>query len=182
MEKLILSDLYRYTSRTDKKAFFASFIRIPGFRFSFFYRKVKSHSKYSFWGIVYRYFFNRYTFKYGFQIPKEVSIGKGLQIMHFGSIVVNSQTIIGDNCYLSHGITIGKTNRGKKQGVPTIGNQVYLGAGAAIVGGITIGDNVMVAPNAFINFDVPSNSLVIGNPGVIISKEDATHQYLVNLV
>jgi serine O-acetyltransferase len=75
-------------------------------------------------------------------------------------------------------VTIGQTNRGKNKGTPTIGNKVWIGTNAVIVGNIRIGDNVMIAPNAFVNISVPSNSLVIGNPASILHREDATDGYI----
>ena len=63
-----------------------------------------------------------------------------------------------------------------------IGNRVWIGVNATVVGHITIGDDVMIAPNAFVNFDVPSHSVVIGNPGRIISRDHATEGYVVNPV
>lgn len=63
-------------------------------------------------------------------------------------------------------------------GSPTIGNRVFVGINATIVGNIKIGDDVLIAPNTFVNFDVPSHSVVIGNPGVIHHKENATVGYI----
>ena len=85
---------------------------------------------------------------------------------------------IGDNLNIAAGVTIGKTNRGDKMGVPTIGNKVWIGTNAVIVGKITIGDDVLIAPNAYVNFDVPSHSVVIGNPAVIHEREEATKGYI----
>ena len=62
---------------------------------------------------------------------------------------------------------------GKRQGVPTLKNHIYIGANASIVGGITIGNDVLIAANSFVDFDVPDNSLVIGNPCIIKHKENA---------
>jgi serine O-acetyltransferase len=62
-------------------------------------------------------------------------------------------------------VTIGQTNRGKKAGCPKIGNRVFIGAGAVLVGKIVVGDDVIIAPNAYVTIDVPCNSMVIGNPG-----------------
>jgi len=64
------------------------------------------------------------------------------------------------------------------KGNPTIGNKVWIGAGAVIVGKINIGSNVLIAPNAFVNVDVPDNSLVIGNPCKIFPKENPCEGYL----
>ena len=129
-------------------------------------------------GFLYRVFLHLDGHFYGFQIPPSTQIGKGLYIGHWGTIVVNARTTIGDYCNLSPGVTIGQTNRGKNKGTPTIGNRVWIGTNAVIVGNISIGDNVMIAPNAFVNVSVPSNSLVIGNPASILHREDATDGYI----
>ena len=97
-------------------------------------------------------------------------------------MVINPKTIIGKNCNIAQGVTIGQTNRGKSIGVPKIGNEVWIGANAVIVGGITIGDNVLIAPNAYVNMDVPSNSVVVGNPAQIIPNENATDGYINNKI
>ena len=76
------------------------------------------------------------------------------------------------------GCTIGRENRGKRKGAPQIGNCVSVGINSTIVGNIKIGNNVLIAPNSFVNFDVPDNSVVIGNPGVIHHKENATEGYI----
>jgi len=120
----------------------------------------------------------RYGIKYGYQIPHNTEIGEGLYLGHFGTIVINENAKIGKNFTITHGITIGQANRGRLKGCPTIGNNVWLGTGAVIVGNINIGSNVLVAPNSFVNSDVPSNSLVIGNPAKIVSKENPTEGYI----
>jgi len=66
----------------------------------------------------------------------------------------------------------------RKQGTPNIGNKVWIGTNAVIVGKITIGDDVLIAPNAYVNFDVPSHSIVIGNPGKIHFRNNATEGYI----
>ena len=79
---------------------------------------------------------------------------------------------------ISTGVVIGRVNTGKKEGCPTIGNEVWIGANSVIVGKIKIGNNVLIAPNAYVNFDVPDNSIVIGNPGVIHYKDNPTKGYI----
>jgi serine O-acetyltransferase len=181
MNQLIKSDLYRYFAKTDFKTFCLCW-RIPGFRYTFFMRKVASHKVNTVRGIIYRVFFKRYGLKYGFQIPAKTKIGKGFCIFHFGNIVVNPDVVIGKNCTINSSAVIGETNRGIKKGSPLLGDQVYLGSGSVVVGKITIGNNVLIAPNAYVNFDVPSNNIVIGNPGKIIPNENATEGYIFNLV
>ncbi|WP_199708128.1 serine O-acetyltransferase [Algoriphagus lacus] len=105
---------------------------------------------------------------YGIQIPHITKIGKGLFIGHYGAIVVSNEAVIGDNCNLAQGSTIGRINKGPRKGAPKIGNRVWIGANAVLVGNISIGDNVLIAPLSFVNFDVPANSMVLGNPAQII--------------
>ena len=69
---------------------------------------------------------------------------------------------------------------GKKRGVPVIGDNVCMNANSIVIGGVKIGNNVLIAPGAFVNFDVPDNSMVIGNPGTIIQKDSSpTAKYIV---
>jgi serine O-acetyltransferase len=111
----------------------------------------------------------RYTYKFGISIPHRTQIGSGLYIGHFGGIVVNEQATIGKNCNLSHGVTIGQANRGRNKGCPIIGDNVYIGPGAKIVGAVTIGNNVAVGANCVVTRDIPDNAVVVGVPGRVIS-------------
>ncbi|WP_353720818.1 serine acetyltransferase [Dyadobacter sp. 676] len=175
-------DLFRSAGRTGTKAFLSRLLFNYPFRFIAFFRLSQKYSKSSPLGMLYRLLYRRYGVKYGIQIPLSVQIGKGLLLPHFGGIVVNSQCRIGDNCTLLHNVTIGNTKRGEKKGAPSIGNRVYIGPGAVIVGGIVVGDNVLIAPNSYVNLDVPSNSVVVGNPARVIAKESATEGYITNPV
>ena len=138
------------------------------------------YKKYTIKGIVFRILLSYYSKKYGYQINPSTKIGKGLYIGHWGTLIINPNTVIGENCNLASGVTIGQTNRGKLKGTPIIGNKVWIGTNAVIVGSIKIGNNVLIAPNAYVNFDIPDNSLVIGNPGKIIKKENPTYGYIEN--
>ena len=106
------------------------------------------------------------------------NIGPGLYIGHPYGITVNPNAVIGANCNIHKGVTIGQENRGKRKGAPKIGNEVWIGVNATIVGKITIGDDVLIAPNSYINCDVPSHSIVFGNPCVIRHKDNATEGYI----
>lgn len=77
---------------------------------------------------------------------------------------------------------IGQTNRGARIGTPIIGDRVWIGINSAIVGNVTIGDDVLIAPNSFVNVDVPSHSVVFGNPCVIKHRDWATQGYVNNIV
>ena len=110
-------------------------------------------------------------------IPSTVKIGPGFYIGHLGGIVINKDVIIGSNVNILNGVLLGYCPRGKHKGAPIIGNKVWIGTNATIVGNIKIGNNVLIAPNAYVNFDVPDNSIVLGNPGQIIHDDNATDKY-----
>jgi len=179
MDPLIASDLYRHTGKTGLLEFWKCFLLVPGFRYTVVLRKGPRHRRYSLMWLFWKLLHKRYGRQYGYQVQFTTRIGKGLYLGHFGCM--NVAGIIGDNCNLGPRITIGRGISTKRQGWPIIGNRVWIGSGAAIVGGVTIGDNVLIAPNAFVNFDVPANSVVIGNPGRIIAKENPTREYIQNL-
>lgn len=116
------------------------------------------------------------------QIPPETRIGRGFYIGHYGTIIINPNVCMGKNCNIATGVTIGQENRGDRKGVPVIGDRVWIGTNAVIVGRITIGDDVLIAPNAYVNFNVPSHSVVLGNPAKVICKEGAVEGYINNCV
>lgn len=109
-------------------------------------------------------------------------VGRGLYINHFGRVIINSAAVLGNNITIGTGVTVGQTNRGKKKGAPVIADNVWIGTNAVVVGSVNIGTDVMIAPNAFVNFDVPPHSIVVGNPAKIISREGATDGYIENIV
>ena len=180
MNRTIKADLYRYDGLTGIRGFIQG-LRNPGFLYMYLLRKASKSRKYSPRWIFFSFLKKRYGYKYGFQIPSS-NIGEGLFIGHFGTVVINSKAKIGKNCNIAHGVTIGQVNRGKLAGYPTIGNIVWIGTGSVIVGNISIGSNVLIAPNSFINIDVPDNSVVIGNPCKIISKENPCEGYINNIL
>ena len=175
---MIKKDLFRYGGETSILRGFMH----PGFDFMYYFRKASKHKKYSIFGIFYRLILRRLSYKYGFQIPVGTSIGEGFYIGHFGTIVINTNAKIGKNCNIAHLVTIGQANRGKLKGAPTIGDNVWIGTGSVIVGNINIGSNVLIAPNSFVNMDIPDNSTVIGNPAKSIKKENATEGYINNIL
>ncbi|MFT3909013.1 MAG: serine acetyltransferase [Ferruginibacter sp.] len=178
-DKTLTADFFRYEGDLSYKSFKKSY-RNTGFHFTLFFRLSWMLSKYSIMGMYARHMYRKLSFKYGYQIPRATRIAGGMRISHYGPLLINSKTVIGANSYFSHNITIGETKRGNNQGSPTIGERVWLGPGVVIVGKITIGNNVLIAPNTYVNVDVPSDSLVIGNPAKIIAKHDATDDYITN--
>ncbi|KMQ64142.1 transferase [Chryseobacterium sp. BLS98] len=154
----------------------------PNLHFIYILRKAQKYNKKPVSGIFWKFVLRHYQIKYGYQIYPETEIGEGFYLGHWGSLVINPKAKIGKNCNIAQGVTIGQQNRGKLQGFPTISDEVWIGANAVIVGGITIGSNVLIAPNSYVNFDVPSNSVVVGNPGVIYPAESATESYINNKI
>jgi len=182
MNRLIKADLYRHAGRSGIKGFSEAWF-LSGFRYTFLFRKVQQHRKYSIPGIFFRLLLRRYSYKYGFQINPRAQIGEGFFLSeHQGPVIIGAPVIIGKNCNVAHTVTLGQTLRGPTKGHPTIDDNVWIGTGAVITGKIKIGKNVLIAPNAFVSFDVPDNSLVVGNPARIFKNENATLGYINNVL
>ena len=114
------------------------------------------------WGqMFYSYRLRKLGYKTGFQIPPNVC-GPGITIYHYGPIIINDKTRIGRNVVLYPGVLIGHKVPGKP--APIIGDNVFIGSGAKIIGDVHIGDNVVIAPNAVVVKDVTSNTKVGGVP------------------
>jgi serine O-acetyltransferase len=106
----------------------------------------------------------------GISIPASAVIGNSFYIGHFGGIILNANSIIGDNCNISQGVTIGVSGIDTKRGVPKIGDRVYIGANTTVAGKITIGNNVIIGANSLVINSVDDNSIVIGVPAVVKKK------------
>lgn len=164
-------DLKRYTENPE------TYIRI----WLYLYRKCCYCQK-PILSLFYRASFRIWSNMRGLEISTVNPIGGGIYLGHAYNITINQNVRIGNNCNLHKGIVIGQENRGKRKGVPNIGNKVWIGINAAIVGKITIGDDVLIAPNSYVNCDVPSHSVVYGNPCIIKHRDWATERYINNIV
>ena len=127
--------------------------------------------------LFYKAMYRFTAFLYKCEISSQATIGPGLAIVHPFCITVHPRAVIGRNCNLHKGVTIGMENRGRRVGAPTIGDAVWIGVNATVVGNINIGDDVLIAPNSYVNTDVPPHSVVFGNPCVIRPRNDATERY-----
>ena len=116
------------------------------------------------------------------QIPARTTIGEGFYIGHLGRVIIHPDARLGRNINIGTGVTIGMENRGKRRGAPVIGDNCWIGTNAVVVGNVTIGTDVLIAPLTYVNFDVPDHSIVIGNPAKIIHKENSTESYVCNRV
>lgn len=146
----------------------------------FLFRKAQTRSN-PLTRFLFKSLFRLHSRRHGIEIPTCTCIGKGLYLGHAYNITVNGSAILGDNCNLHKGVTIGLEPRGSRRGVPTIGNCVSICTNATVVGKIYVGDDVVIAPNTLVNCNIPSHSVVFGNPCVIKHRDDATEGYICNL-
>ena len=174
---VIQADLYRIVGC---KKNWSVFVISTNLNFVFIFMRCTNYIiKGNKWRFIFKIFCH-YLIKYGYEIPYLCDIQTGFKLIHLGGVVINPLTKIGRNVTLLRGCTIGSNRRGVRCGAPCIGDNVWIGANAAIIGMVTIGNDVMVAPNSYINFDVPSHSICLGNPAKIIHKENATDFYIDN--
>ncbi|MEG2070422.1 MAG: serine O-acetyltransferase, partial [Bacteroidales bacterium] len=162
--------LYRYGGGTSFKATCKAYIKIPGFRYMFWFRIASYQYKFFLGGISW-VILKHYSYLFGIEIPRGTNIGKGFYIGHFSGIIVSGAAIIGDNCNISQGVTIGVAGKGERRGVPQIGNHVYMAPGVKIIGKIKIGNHVAIGANAVVTKDVPDYAVVVGIPAKVISME-----------
>ena len=119
------------------------------------------------WFTIARIISQRSRHKTGIEIHPGAQIGKGLFIDHGMGVVIGETTVIGDNCLLYQGVTLGGTGKDKGKRHPTLGDNVMVGAGAKVLGPINIGNNVKVAANAVVLKDIPDNCTAVGVPARI---------------
>ena len=108
----------------------------------------------------------------GIEIHPAAQIGKGLFIDHGMGVVIGETTIIGDNCTIYQGVTLGGTGKDKGKRHPTIGNNVTIGSGAKVLGPFTVGDNSKIAANAVVLNEIPPNSTCVGVPAHIVKRDN----------
>lgn len=179
---IIQKDFFRESGKWLSSAEIISKCINPNLHFIYLLRKCQQSKKKSLNGLFWRWVLRHHQIKYGYQIYPETQIGEGLYLGHWGALVINPKAIIGKNCNIAQGVTIGQQNRGKNEGFPTIGDEVWIGPNAVIVGGISIGNNVLIAPNAYVNASVPDNSVVVGNPAKVYPNPNATSGYINNKI
>jgi len=121
--------------------------------------------------IVYFFLFKIIEVLTGISISSNAKIGSGIYIGHFGGIFIHSDAIIGKNFNIAQGVTVGVLGLGKK-GAPIIGDNVFIGSGAKVLGSIKIGNNVKIGANAVVVNDVPANCTVVGIPARVIKIKE----------
>jgi serine O-acetyltransferase len=107
----------------------------------------------------------------GIDLPCEAKVGRRFRIDHFGGVIISGDAVFGDDVTIRNGVTVGMRRR-EEPGSPVIGNRVDIGAGAKVLGKITIGDDVVIGANAVVIRDVPPNSIAVGIPARILLRRD----------
>lgn len=115
---------------------------------------------------VYKVLYKTVQVLTGIELPCEVTVGKNFVIDHFGGIVISGYAKFGDNCRIRTGVVVGLA-RVDDPCAPTFGNNVDIGAGAKVLGRITIGDNVAIGANSVVTRSIPSDSIAVGVPAKV---------------
>ena len=175
-------DVYNYdllfnASFRGKEKLSKSDMKLLQIRYLKYYRKAQI-AKGTVWSLLYMKRLVKFSEYTGIMLYENLSIPQGLIIGHPGPVIINGQATFDGNLFLTHGVTIGRDIRGKREGAPHFGKNVCIRCNSTVVGGINIGDDVLIAPNTFVNFDVPSHSIVIGNPATIHHRENATEGHI----
>lgn len=142
------------------------------------YMRLSQQSKCSILKILYKVLFVFFRNRRLIEMSVDTPIGGGLYFGHAFGININPNSVIGKNCNIHKGVTIGQENRGMRKGAPIIGDEVWIGVNATIVGHVHIGNDVLIAPNTYVNCDIPDHSIVFGNPCIIKYQEHATERYI----
>ncbi|HEX5369725.1 MAG TPA: serine O-acetyltransferase [Dehalococcoidia bacterium] len=124
-------------------------------------------------------FMNR--FLTGVEVHPAATIGEGLFIDHGMGIVIGETTVIGDDCHLTQGVTLGGTSNRREKRHPTLGNNVVVGAGAKIIGAVELGDHVRIGAGSVVVTNVPPYATVVGVPGKVVAYYDPGNETTVRL-
>ncbi|WP_069212023.1 serine O-acetyltransferase [Vibrio anguillarum] len=171
LKYLVKSDLYRQSGRVSFLTFIRFLLFNKGFKFVFWLRLAKYFNKYPIIRLFPIFMYKFYKIIYVSDINYRADIGPGFCIYHVFGTTFGQMVRIGSNVTIVHGVTIA----GKNKCFPVIGDNVYIGCGACILGDITIGNNAIIGANAVVTKSVPDNGVVVGNPSKIISLKGSWH-------
>ena len=180
MDNKFSKDLYRYYGENGE-SFFNRVLRPTELKYIALFRKTEK-CRFKPLKLYYTVKLKLMSYKTHIQIPARTKIDEGFYIGHTGRVIIHPEAVLGKNINVGTGVTIGYENRGVRCGAPFFEGNCWIGTNAVVVGKVKIGDDVMIAPLTFVNFDVPPHSIVVGNPAKIIQKENATKDYICNVV
>ncbi len=170
VHSLIKSDFRRFTSSAEA-------LMSASFAVTFWFRvcswMMRKNKLVKIAGIPFYLWYKLHKVATGIQLPLCTDIGAGLRFFHYNCIIIAQEVVIGSNVSIHQGVTIGRVFNGKKAGVPTIGNNVVVFAGAKILGNVTVGDFAVIGANAVVTSDVPPHTVVAGVPAKVISGDSS---------
>lgn len=120
--------------------------------------------------VIYRFLFRYVRNRYGIELPYSARIGRRVVIEHQGAIVIHGNSVIGDDCILRQGVTLGNRHLNAPFDAPVLGRGVNVGAGAKILGNVKIGDNAVIGANAVVLRDVPAGRTAVGIPAKLMAR------------
>jgi serine O-acetyltransferase len=118
--------------------------------------------------VLYRALYRRVRNQYGIEIPFTAQIGRRVVIEHQSGIVIHGASVIGDDCVIRQGVTLGNRHLNRPGEAPILGDRVNVGAGAKILGAVRIGDDACVGANAVVLADVPAGCTAVGIPAKLM--------------
>jgi serine O-acetyltransferase len=166
MFKNLRSDLRAYNGDWAAQGFWVMVV----YRFGRWRYGVKPAILRKFFSLIYKVLFKFIQIVTGIELPCEADVGRNFVIDHFGGIIVSGYAKFGNDCRIRNGVVVG-LRRIEEKFAPRIGNNVDIGAGAKLLGPITIGDNVIIGANAVVLSDVPANSIAVGVPAIIKPRQ-----------
>ena len=158
----IKQDFKAYNRRWSAQGFWVMLV----YRFGRWRYKLRPILLRKVFSLIYKILYKFIQIVTGIELPCETELGKNFVIDHFGGIVVSGYAVFGDNCRIRNGVVVGLKDVNQPC-APRIGNNVDIGAGAKVLGDITIGDNVKIGANAVVISDVPDNSIAVGVPATV---------------
>lgn len=173
VRQLLREDLTRYAGRYGSIPALKHYMFSPGYKYTVWlrwtgYLKRNRATRYVLYPIA-KLVLLRLRYRYGLAIPENTVIGGGLFINRFGGIYVHNDAVIGRNVNITPGVLLGQINRGPKMGAPTIGDRVFLGSGAKVVGNVRVGNDAAIGVNALVMSDVPDNGVMASPQAVMVS-------------
>jgi serine acetyltransferase len=168
LKEKLRADIKRLKSTGGSKFLIVLLLSKKNFRIVLSYRILNHYHKNKIISILLlplAVYYRLMTNKYCIDLTVNTNIGAGFKLNHSYGIVVNQRTIIGDNVYIAHNVTIGSAGTNK---FPKIGNNVTIFPGSIIIGDVTIGDNVTIGAGSLVVKDIPSDTVVGGHPGKVL--------------
>ncbi|MGB0768280.1 MAG: serine O-acetyltransferase [Phycisphaeraceae bacterium] len=126
--------------------------------------------------VLYRMMYRYVRNHYGIELPYSAKLGRRVIIEHQSGIVVHGNCVIGDDCIIRQGVTLGIRREDEVDQAPHLGKRVSIGAGAAVLGGVHLGDGAQVGANAVVLKDVPAGGTVVGIPAKLINRSNTAVQ------